>query len=110
MSEDTNTQQSAIENLREGNFNLSNVVKNAVNLTVNKTTELIGTTDDINELLTAIKVIETSCKIVNLTPREAQVNVQINAISGFDYIELDEEDIIQITQEEVFDGEIDEEA
>jgi len=54
MSEDTNTQQSAIENLREGNFNLSNVVKNAVNLTVNKTTELIGTTDDIISIRSAV--------------------------------------------------------
>jgi len=107
MSEDTNQEQQldAIDNLRKGNFALSEVMKDAVNIGVVKASELMEGSDDLNELLTGMKLIETAGKITGLSPREQQMNVQINAISGFEFMELEEEDIKQITIEEVYDEE-----
>ena len=99
----TDEQQSAIDNLRSGNLELSNLVKDAVNKAVKKSAEMMDELEDPTELLTNVKVLSEASKIVGLSPKESQVNMQINAINGFDFIELDEEDIRQISCEEEFE-------
>ena len=99
----TEEQQSAIDNLRSGNFELSTSVRDAVQKAVSKSAQLISELDDVNELLTAVKVLEVSTKMVGLTPKETQTNIQINAINGFDFIEIGEADVIQLRLEESFE-------
>lgn len=99
--------ENAIDNLRSGNFLLSNLVKEAVKDSVLKAAEFIRESEDPNDLLTAIKVMETATKMVGLSPKETQTNIQINAINGFDFIEIDVEEIKQLTHKEEFEeGEI----
>ena len=103
-------QENAIDNLRSDNFELSNLVKSAVNVSVKKSIDMLENIDDPNELLTIVKTIETATKIVGLSPKESQTNVQINAINGFDFVEIDKEEVIQLSVIEEFEeGEIDEE-
>lgn len=104
----TDEQKNAIDNLRSGNYALSEIMKDAVNVAVQQTANLIHTLKDPDDLLTAVKVLETSSKIVGLSPKETQANIQINAINGFEFIELDTEEVRQIAYEEDFEAEYDE--
>ena len=99
----TEEQQNAIDTLRSGNGVLANLVKDAVNLAVRKSAMLINDADNPTDLLSSIKVLETSAKIVGLTPKESQTNIQINAINGFEYIEIDANAILQLTHNEDFE-------
>lgn len=99
----TGEQKNAIDNLRSGNYELSTLMKNAVLTAVKRQTEMMSELDDPNDLLTAVKVIETSSKIVGLSPKETQANIQINAINGFEFIELGQDDIAQIEMQEEFE-------
>jgi hypothetical protein len=96
-------QEKAIDNLRSGNLKLSSVVKDFSIMAANKAYEIASRTDDIRELNEATKVIEGVSKMVGLSPKESQLNVQINAINGFDFIEIDAEDIRQLTFDEIYE-------
>jgi hypothetical protein len=105
----TDEQQTAIDTLRSGNLVLANLVKEAVKDAVHKSAKLITQADTAIDLLNAIKALETSTKIVGLSPKETQTNIQINAINGFSFIEIDSEDIKQLVAKEDFEeGEYDE--
>ena len=97
------SQEKAIESLRSGNTKLAGIIKDATMNAVVKATELINESDNARDLKNCIDVIESATKIVGLSPKEAQTNIQINAISGFEFIEVDEDDIVQIQHSEVFD-------
>lgn len=99
----TDEQQKAIDNLRSNNYKLSDIIRDAVFKAAEKTRELIVASDNPKDLLDAIRVLETSAKMVGLSPKDSQVNVQINAISGFEFIELDLEEIKQISKQEEFE-------
>jgi len=94
----TETQEKAIDNLRSGNYNLSNTVKDFAEVVASKALSIAQVTDDIRELNEATKTMETVTKMVGLSPKESQMNVQINAVNGFDFIELDEDDMKQLEQ------------
>jgi len=103
-------QENARNNLKSGNLELSEVMKNMTLLVVEKAYKIAKDTDDVRELRECINIGESASKITGLSPKESQMNVQINAINGFDFIEIDEEDIKQITvNEEYEEAEIDEE-
>ena len=99
----TDEQQTAIDTLRSGNLSLAALVKNAVNDAVRKSAELIQVSDNPVDLLNSIKALETSAKIVGLSPKETQTNIQINAINGFDFIEFDDAEIRQITNNDEYE-------
>lgn len=102
-------QEQAIDNLRSGNLKLSSVVKDFSIMAANKAYDIASQTDDIRELNEATKVIEGVSKMVGLSPKTVETNVQINAINGFDFVMIDEDDIRQITTTEEFeDAEIEE--
>ena len=96
-------QQTAIDVLRSSNNNIALSMKDAVESAVKRASEFIDGAEDITEVLNGIKVIESAGKIVGLTPKETQTNIQINAINGFDFIPIDEADIIQLQMEESFE-------
>ena len=97
------SQEKAIESLRSGNTKLAGIIKDATMNAVVKATELIGESDNARDLKNCIDVIESATKIVGLSPKEAQTNIQINAINGFEFVEIDAEDIKQLQTIEVFD-------
>lgn len=99
----TEEQQNAIDNLRSGNFALSNIVKDFASTVAIKASEIARGSEDIKELSECAKTVETVAKMVGLSPKESQVNVQINAINGFEFIEMDDEDIVQLTHNEEFE-------
>ena len=96
-------QQTAIDVLRSSNNNIALSMKDAVESAVKRASEFIDGAEDITEVLNGIKVIESAGKIVGLTPKETQTNIQINAINGFDFIPIDEADIIQLQMEDSFE-------
>lgn len=99
----TDEQQTAIDVLRSSNHSIATTMKNAVDAAVKRASEFINDAEDISDVLNGIKVIESAGKIVGLTPKETQTNIQINAINGFEFIAVDEADLIQIQMEESFD-------
>lgn len=99
----TDEQQKAIDNLRSGNYNLSSTVRDFANVVAAKALDIAKDSEDIKELNEAAKTIETVTKMVGLSPKESQVNVQINAVNGFEFIPLDEEDIKQLSVNEDFE-------
>lgn len=103
-------QEQAIDNLRSGNLKLSSVVKDFSIMAANKAYEIASQTDDIRELNEATKVIEGVSKMVGLSPKESQLNVQINAVNGFEFVMIDDEDIKQLTFDEIYEeADVDEE-
>ena len=105
----TDKQQQAIDNLRSGNVNLAHLIKDATEQAVRKAAELIKCADNAKDLKDSIAVIESSAKIVGLSPKESQTNIQINAINGFEFIEIDAEEVKQIRYDEEFeDAEVEE--
>ena len=102
----TDEQQTAIDTLRSSNNSIALSMKSAVESAVAKANDFINEAQDIGDVLNGIKVIESAGKIVGLTPKETQTNIQINAINGFDFIPIDEADIIQLQMEESFEEEI----
>lgn len=99
----TDEQQKAIDELRSGNLKLATLVRDGVNEAVRKSIDLIGSAENANDLLNSIRALETSTKIVGLSPKESQTNIQINAINGFEFIEIDAVDIAQITRKDEFE-------
>ena len=95
--------EDAIENLRSKNLVLSSVVRDALMDAVVKSGELINEAEDANDLLSAVKVLETATKMTGLSPKEVQANVQINAINGFTFLEIDADDIAQIETTEEYE-------
>jgi hypothetical protein len=101
----TDEQQTAIDNLRSGNVKLSTLIKDATYTAVERAVEFINNAEDSKSLKQSIDVIESAAKIVGLSPKEAQTNIQINAINGFEFIEMSTEDIKQITEVSVYESE-----
>ena len=95
--------EDAIENLRSKNLVLSSVVRDALMDATVKSRGLINEAESANDLLSAVKVLETAAKMVGITPKEVQANVQINAINGFSFVEIDADDIAQIETVEEYE-------
>ena len=94
----TEEQERAITNLRSGNLELSSLVKDAVLASITRASEMIPKTSSPRDLNDCIKVIETASKVVGLSPKESQTNIQINAINGFEFIEYTEDELPVLTQ------------
>lgn len=99
----TDEQMSAVEHLRSGNMQLAEIKVNALKIAAEKSAAFIASATDTVELLNGVKVLETIGKMVGLTPKETTANIQINAVNGFDFIELDEDDFKQISMIEEYE-------
>jgi len=98
----TDENEKAIEELRSGNTKLASLIKDATMSAVKKASEMIACADNSKSLKDSISVIESAAKIVGLSPKEAQTNIQINAINGFEFIEMDVDEIRQLQHNEEF--------
>lgn len=97
----------AIDELRSGNMELATKIKTLVHRTIEKANEMVDQVETPLELQTLIRTAEIAAKTVGLAPTESVTNVQINAISGFEFIEIDlEEETRQIKLEETFDAKV----
>jgi len=97
----------AIDELRSGNMELATKIRTLVHRTIEKANEMVDQVETPLELQTLIRTAEIAAKTVGLAPTESVTNVQINAISGFEFIEIDvEEETRQIKLQETFDAKI----
>jgi len=101
-------EQNAVDNLRSGNVKLATLTREAIYKAAQKASQLIDESEDSNDLLTNIKVLETATKMVGLTPKESSVNVQINHVTGFDFIEVDSEEIAQLQYDDSYEADYEE--
>ena len=97
----------AIDELRSGNMELATKIRTLVHRTIEKANEMVDEVETPLELQTLIRTAEIAAKTVGLAPTESVTNVQINAISGFEFIEIDvEEETRQIKLQETYDAKI----
>jgi hypothetical protein len=99
----TDAQQTSLDALRSGNVELATITKNIMLKIAKKTGDMVEEAENVNDLLAASRVMETVTKTVGLSPKESNLNVSINAVNGFDFIEVDEEEIAQLTMTETFE-------
>jgi len=85
----------AIDIFREDNQQLAVKLRTLVNKAVDKSITLVDEAETVYDLLTAIKVAEIAGKVTGIVPKETINNVQINAIAGFTFIEIDKDSIVQ---------------
>ena len=99
--EDINT--GAIEELRSGNMELATKLRVLIHKTIDKASSMVDEVDTPAELNTIMKTAEIAMKSLGLAPTESITNVQINAISGFEFIEIEhDEPTRQISINEVY--------
>lgn len=97
----------AIDELRSGNMELATKIRTLVHRTIEKANEMVDEVETPLELQTLIRTAEIAAKTVGLAPTESVTNVQINAISGFEFIEIDvEEETRQIKLQETFEAKL----
>lgn len=87
------------EILQSGNIVLANKIKDLVHSAVDKAHTMIDSATRPDEVYTAIKIAETAGKITGIVKEKQTINMQINQISGFTFIELDKPS--EIIQEEI---------
>lgn len=80
---------------RKDNDILAEKLNRLVHRTVDRALDLVEDSESIQELGSAIKVAETAGKITGIVEDKQQINMQINQISGFTFIEINKEDTIQ---------------
>jgi hypothetical protein len=80
---------------RKDNDILADKLNRLVHKTVDRALELVEDSESIQELGSAIKVAETAGKITGIVEDKQQINMQINQISGFTFIEINKEDTVQ---------------
>ena len=101
----TDIEENAVDNLRSGNVKLAALTRDAIYKATEKASGFIDESEDSNDLLTSIKVLETATKMVGLTPKESSLNVQINHVTGFDFIEVDSDEIAQLQYDDSYEAE-----
>ena len=101
----TDIEENAVDNLRSGNVKLATLTRDAIYKATEKASGFIDESENSNDLLTSIKVLETATKMVGLTPKESSVNVQINHVTGFDFIEVDSDEIAQLQYDDSYEAE-----
>lgn len=95
----------AQEIFKEDNTALAHKLKNLVHKTVDRANEMVSNCDRVDELYTAIRIAEVAGKMTGIVQEKQTINMQINQISGFTFIEVDKEAIIQerLSQRELID-------
>lgn len=89
------------------NKQLAELLKGLVHKAVTKASEAIEESENINDMLTAIKVAETAGKITGIVQEKQAINLQINQISGFTFVEIDKEKPKELTNDDYeIEGEI----
>ena len=93
-------EKSEIE-LRKDNVILATKLKDLIHKTVERSQEMVDNAKTQNDLYTAIKIAEVAGKITGIISEKSITNVQINQISGFTFVEVDAERIVQERRREI---------
>lgn len=83
------------EILQSGNLELAQNLKRLIHSVVDKANDMVDNAERADELYTAIKIAEVAGKITGIVREKQTINMQINQISGFTFIEIDKPAIIQ---------------
>lgn len=87
----------AIEVLRHDNMEVAEKIGMLTAKTMDKATQMIDAVETPDELLTIVKVADMVAKIRGMIPKEAQTNIQVNNIIGFEFVSIaGQEDLVQI--------------
>jgi|GEM_PF-2782246 len=81
--------------LKSDNIMLASKLKDLVHSAIDRANEMIMTTQKMDEIYTAVKIAEVAGKMTGIVQDKQIINMQINQISGFTFIEVDKERIIQ---------------
>lgn len=87
------------EILQSGNLILAEKLKSLIHNTVDRANEMVLEAQRPDELYTAIKIAEVAGKITGIVKEKQTINMQVNQIAGFTFIELPKP--TSIMQEEV---------
>lgn len=83
------------EIFKSDNIDLAHNLKSLVHKTVSKANQIVNDTEDMEDLSKAMKIAEIAGKISGIVEEKNQINMQINQISGFTFIEIGSENTIQ---------------
>lgn len=86
--------------LQSGNIELARNLKTLIHNVVSKANDMVDNAQRPDELYTAIKIAEVAGKITGIVREKQTINMQINQISGFTFIELnkptEQEEVITV--------------
>lgn len=88
-------QENSEKILRQDNELLATKLAKLIHKTIDKAGEMVEDADTPSDLYTAIKIAEVAGKITGIVTEKSVTNIQINQISGFTFVEVDKERIIQ---------------
>ena len=81
--------EDAIDELRSDNMLFAKRLKRIAHASLNKTEALLQEAESINEVQTAVNISKTISEIFGLSRKEEITNIQLNAITGFEFVEIE---------------------
>jgi hypothetical protein len=83
------------EIFKQDNILLASKLKSLVHSAIDRANEMVIGSERIEEVYTAVKIAEVAGKMTGIVQEKQTINMQINQISGFTFIEVDKQRIIQ---------------
>lgn len=80
------TLEDALDVFSQGKVQLADKIVTLTNKAVKRAIELVDDADNIGDVKNAILIAETVARMHSLVPKETQVNVQVNAVVGFEFV------------------------
>lgn len=81
--------EEAIEILRSDNMEVAYKIGLVTSKAIDKALELVYSSEDVESLQGIVKVTEMVAKVRGMIPKEAQTNIQVNNIIGFEFVAID---------------------
>lgn len=94
----------AIEILRHDNLDVAEKLGRVTSRAADKALEMVNSVESADELSTLIKVTEVIARVRGMIPKEAQTNIQVNNIIGFEFVSIEGQE--NLVQTETIDTEI----
>lgn len=85
----------AEEIFQSSNKTLADKLRTLVLKSVDKANEMVSEAERPEDIYTAIKIAEVAGKITGIVREKQQINMQINQITGFTFIEVNKENLVQ---------------
>jgi hypothetical protein len=89
---------------RSKNNYLAEQLRNLVVKSVEKANDMVDNAERPDEIYTAIKIAETAGKITGIVRDKQQINLQINQITGFTFIEANKPELIQEEELDIYEA------
>ena len=93
--------EAAITLLRSNNMELGGLISDTLITSMRKARDLSKDVKTPKELLDNMRVVELAARVAGMIPKENQTNVQVNNIVGFEFIEINGDEIDTIQKDRV---------